>query len=126
MFRTFKMLSHVLVFACAISFSGMAAPAANAQSVKGSGTLAGVYGSPNTDFHVSVNVHSDGTVTGSLRFKQPGRFWETDTAVTLVVVGNVATVTTTRGYTYTFTDNGTGTDLFGGTPIIKGDIKVTP
>jgi hypothetical protein len=135
MFRTFSSL-RLFVTAAALLLAVLAAPAAHAQSVIGSGTFYTAFGGYLMES--TVNVDSHGNVHGSVSLRTVGaKHWGTYAARSLVVVGNQATVTTDSG-AFVFTNNGDGSvepDYvnFGGLnggfdvgPLVSGDIKVSP
>jgi hypothetical protein len=111
MHRTLNTL-RLFVVAAALLVAVLAAPAAQAQSVKGSGTFNHGFGnSDGYEYKVNVAVGSNGTVHGSVSYRSTsfgsGK-WTTYSALSLAIVGNQATVTTVDGPIFVFTDNGDG------------------
>src|SRR5262245_49268613 len=98
MVRTRKTLP-LIVAGLALALSAVAAPAAQPQSVKGSGTYwPGPFAWGPAKFDVRVWVRNNGTVAGEVDVNIFGPTgytgWQSYRAVSLVVVGNHATVTT--------------------------------
>jgi hypothetical protein len=146
---------QLIVAATALLLAVLAAPAAQAQSVKGSGKFTIVF--PfitrmlDVRFNVNAYTRSDGTPTGNIQVSQqvndqPGSVKGTYSVESLSVSGNQATVwarSKTDGslHEFIFVDNGDGsvapdefgTDFFlifghlvGPVPLTSGDITVSP
>src|SRR5262249_38468294 len=136
MVRTFNTL-RLFVAAMALFLAVLAAPRAQAQSVKGSGTVEGITNPflPPVffKFSVSAKTNANGAASGKIRING-----QNYSVVSLSVTGNSATVWA-RGKDQTvreffFVDSGDGSvtpdtlqiqDYFFG-HVISGDVTVTP
>ena len=118
MFRTPGTL-RLIIAGLALALSAVTAPAAQAQSVRGKGTFYVTGNGAPTTFKVNVTVHQDGSVQGTVSLRHANS-WFPSPAVSLVVAGNVATVTTTTGWTFAFTDNGDVGDCIASNGFLGG------
>jgi hypothetical protein len=147
MHRTLNTI-RLFVAATALLLPVLAAPIAQAQSVKGSGDFSSLLLDFSTEVHgftVNASIQKNGQVAGKLSLNETITVSdgfnfhivsakETFDVESLSVIGNQATVwarSQSSGtlYAFSFTDNGDGSvtpDSFDGSPLLRGDVKVTP